>query len=44
MYQVFASMIASPEEEQCKNVLKKQRAAHTASKRKLVFELEKNKK
>lgn len=44
MHQIFASMVGSPRKEQYKNVLKKQRAAHIASKRKLEFELEKNKK
>lgn len=44
MRQVFASMVGAPEEEKYKKILKKQQAAHTASRRKIVFEMEKNKK
>ncbi len=44
MRRVFASMKGAPEEEKYKEILKKQQAAHTASRRKITFELEKNKK
>lgn len=44
MRQVFASMVGAPEEEKYKEILKKQQAAHTASRRKIVFELDKNRK
>ena len=44
MRQVFESMDGAPEEEKYKEVLKKQQAAHIASRRKIAFDLEKNKK
>ena len=44
MRQVFEGMDGAPEEEKYKEILKKQQAAHTASRRKIIFELEKNKK
>jgi site-specific DNA recombinase len=44
MHQVFESMEGAPEEEKYKDILKKQQAAHTAGRRKITFELEKNRK
>lgn len=44
MRQVFANMEGAPEEEKYKQILRKQQAAHTASRRKITFELEKNQK
>lgn len=44
MCQVFANMDGAPEEEKYKELLKKQQAAHIAGRRKIVLELEKNKK
>ncbi len=44
MRQVFESMDGAPEEEKYKEILKKQQAAHIAGRRKIVFELDKNKK
>ena len=44
MRQVFANMEGAPEEEKYRAILKKQQAAHTASKRKITLELNKNRK
>ena len=44
MRQVFEGMDGAPEEEKYKEILKKQQAAHNASRRKTAFELDKDKK
>lgn len=44
MRQVFANMDGAPEENRYKEILKKQQAAHKASRRKISMELEKNRK
>lgn len=44
MRQVFANMDGAPEEEKYKEILRKQQAAHKASRRKIVMELDKNQK
>ena len=44
MRQVFVGMAGAPEEEKYKEILRKQQAADVATKRKLVFELDKNRK
>jgi site-specific DNA recombinase len=44
MRQVFANMEGAPEEEKYRAILKKQQAAHTASKRKIILELNRNRK
>lgn len=44
MRQVFANMEGAPEEEKYRAILKKQQMAHAASKRKITFELDKNRK
>ncbi len=44
MRQVFAGMVGAPEEEKYREILRKQQAAHAASRRKFVLVLEKNRK
>ena len=44
MWQVFAGMVGAPEEEKYREILRKQQAAHAASRRKFVLVLEKNRK
>ncbi|MCD8197934.1 MAG: recombinase family protein [Lachnospiraceae bacterium] len=44
MRQVFENMSGAPEEDKYKEILKKQQAAHTAKRRKIMFELKKNRR
>lgn len=44
MRQVFENMDGAPEEEKYRMILKKQQVAHAASKRKIVLDLDKNRK
>lgn len=44
MRQVFENMDGAPEEEKYREILKKQQAAHAAGKRKVLLELEKNRR